>query len=429
MTYSNEESRTLTPRVRLAPAVLLCTFMVTLGLVGSPAAHAQTFSVVHNFTVAQTGFAPITGVTIDQAGNLYGTTEYGGDNDCNINSPGCGTVYRLKPSGSNWVFSQLFAFNSTDGANPRARVIFGPNHLLYGTTYYGSNVFKLGPPANFCGSISCPWTETVLHQFTESEEATGQDGEVLFDQAGNIYGNAGYGGPYGLCGAVYQLTPSGIETTIYGFQCAPDDGQGPTGNLVMDNAGNLYGTTYVGGPQTNCGENGCGTVFELSPQAGGGWTETILYFFTNGSDGSYPAGGLVMDHAGNLYGATIAGAAGGSGAVFELSPSNGGWQFRVLYSFMGTQRGQNCGPQDALAFDAAGNLYGTTLCAGTTGFGNVFELFNAGGNFTYLDLHEFNGANSGQNPASNVAFDAAGNLYGTAAGGTNGVGVVWEIAR
>jgi uncharacterized repeat protein (TIGR03803 family) len=157
---------------------------------------------------------------------------------------------------------------------------------------------------------------------------------------------------------------------------------------------------------------------------GKGWTESLLYSFDDGSNGGYPYAGLVSDQAGNLYGATGDGGSGGSGTVFELSPSGGGWTLQTLYSFSG---GSQCGPGN-ISTDSAGNLYGTTFCAGANGYGNVWELVRSSGGWMYKDLYDFAGGSDGANPNGTVTIDATGNLYGTANyGGEHNFGVVWEI--
>lgn len=405
---------------------LVITIVFVLTIVSSPAAQAQTYQVLYNFTYGHDGALPVVGLTIDQAGNLYGAAANGGNNGC---SGGCGTVFQLKHKGSGWIFNLLYGFTGgSDGYYPESKVIFGPDGSLYGATSYGGQgcngegcgtVFNLKPPPRACTSALCPWTETVLYRFAGTP-----DGEhpfyadPAFDQAGNLYGTTSSGG--NDWGIVYSLTRSGntwMENILYSFQLSPD-GQVPFDGVVPDAAGNLYGTTWGGGGF------GAGTVFQLTP-SGNGWTEKILYAFQRGSDGGLPQAGLIMDHSGNLFGATTDGGSGGGGTVFELMPQGGGWTFKLLYSFSG---GSQCGPLRSLAMDASGNLYGTTKCDGSHGYGNVFELMPSGGGWTYKDLYDFSGGTDGANPYSNVVFDAAGNLYGTAeAGGSLGHGAVWEI--
>jgi uncharacterized repeat protein (TIGR03803 family) len=340
--------------------------LTTLGLVFSTQpAPAQTFTVLHNFTVGRDGGNPLAGVTLDRAGNLYGTASIGGI--------GHGTVYQLKRSGSNWIFNTLYTFGGgdSDGNTPYARVVFGPNGTLYGTTQTGGasnagTVFNLRPQAKACPNASCLWTDTLLHSFIPGN-GDGDNplyGDLLFDQAGNIYGTAWGGGEW-AGGVVYELTPSGSESILYPF--GGTDGALLANAVIFDNAGNLYGTTVVGGL------NNYGTVFELSP-SGSGWTEKVLYSFENGNDGSFPYAGLVFDRSGNLYGATTDGGSRGGGTVFRLTPAgNGVWTFSLVFSFTGVP-GYGCGPVGTLVMDGAGNLYGATRCDGAYSYGNVFEL-------------------------------------------------------
>jgi uncharacterized repeat protein (TIGR03803 family) len=203
--------------------------------------------------------------------------------------------------------------------------------------------------------------------------------------------------------------------------------------VIFDSAGNLYGTTYSGGA------NNCGTVYELSP-SGSTWTETVLYSFQCGfgvPDGGAPVGGLIFDAAGNLYGTTNIGGTNNGGTVFELSPSGGGnWTFQVLYGlpYNGDFDFIYYGPTGSLAMDAAGNLYGTGLMDGASGSGNVFKLTPSNGSWIYTDLYDFRGP-EGAYPWGDVVLDAHGNLYGTASAGGenqcngNGCGVVWEVTQ
>jgi uncharacterized repeat protein (TIGR03803 family) len=397
---------------------------LALTVVPTPAAHAQTFTVLHSFTNGQDGAHPEAGLTIDRAGNLYGTAFYGG--------LGPGTVFKLTHKSSGWTFNPLYSFpaNEGQGANPQARVIFGPNGTLYGTTEGGGNpgggvVFNLSPPATVCKSVLCPWTERVLHNFPAYPGDGGRpgSGDLVFDQARNLYGTTILGGSAGL-GAVYKLTPSGEESVLYSF-AGGNDGSTPWSGVIFDGSGNLYGTTTEGGEGCLAG---CGTVYKMTP-SGSGWTETPIYRFTGGSDGAAPYGGLIFDQFGNLYGTTISGGIrGDGGTVFELTPnSDGSWSFSLLYSFTG-----NGGPNGSLTMDAARNLYGLTAendCPGCSTYGDVFELTPSGGGWTYINLHPFlGGYDDGVQPYGSVVLDASGNIYGTAYGwGQYGYGIVWEI--
>ena len=393
-------------------------------------AQAQTYNVVHSFT-GPDGAAPYAGLTMDRAGNFYGTTTQGGN--------GHGTVFKLAREGSNWVLTKLYSFGGgSDGATPYARVIFGPDGTLYGTTAGGGGgacsggcgtVFHLRPSPVVCRSIACPWTETILYRFTGgSDGAVPLFGDLVFDQAGNLYGTAAAGGitsgncsPAGGCGVVFELTPTHggwTETVLHSFNLDGSDGHYPNSGVIFDNSGNLYGTTVYGGTDY------AGAVYELT-HSGSGWVESILYSF--GTEGELPVGGLVMDRAGNLYGSTASGGSYQAGTIFELAPSGGNWTFTLLHTFTG-----DVGPEDSLTMDAAGNLYGTTITDGLYDAGSVFKLMPGSGGWTYVDLYDFNNDlhNAGNLPSGNVIFDSSGNLYGTAQDGGSGGngGVVWEIS-
>jgi uncharacterized repeat protein (TIGR03803 family) len=417
--------------------VLLATLLLfTLMHANSQSVQAQTFTVIHNFTGGKSGAQP-NGLTIDRDGNLYGTTVYGGTTGPNCAPKGCGTVFKLKRSGTGWVSTPLYTFiGGSDGVAPAGRVIFGPDGSLYGTTLQGGEgncqylggpytgcgtVFKLRPPARACKTAPCDWTETVLYRFTGGVDGgISSYGDLVFDQAGNIYGTTISGGS-GNGGTVYELTPSHgdcTESTLYSFTEGADGGT-PFGSVIFDSAGNLYGTTSYGG------KNDLGTVFQLAP-SGSGWAETVLYNFKNGDDGSYPFAGLIFDGFGNLYGSTISGGTGGGGTIFTLTPSNGHWTLTTIHSFTGIG-----GPAANLLMDVTGNLYGTTVIDGVHEYGSVFKLTHSNGGWAYNSFHDFTFGSDGAYPESNVVFDANGNLYGTASSGGAGCwygcGVVWEI--
>jgi uncharacterized repeat protein (TIGR03803 family) len=225
------------------------------------------------------------------------------------------------------------------------------------------------------------------------------------------------------------------ETVLYSFGAFPADGIGPTGGLLFDSAGNIYGTTNGGGPY--CGsDGGCGTVYELSPTSGGGWTETILHNFCSTGDqftcldGSHPFAGLIMDETGNLYGTTPTGGTGEWGTVFRLSPpssGNGNWTETVLWNFeMASDNGYLPG-YGKLNMDAKGNIYGTTTRGGTKNLGAVFELSPLGnGTYSFAILHSFSGPD-GAVPQYGVAIDGSGNLYGTTENGGSGKATCTDV--
>jgi uncharacterized repeat protein (TIGR03803 family) len=282
-------------------------------------------------------------------------------------------------------------------------------------------------------------TETILYDFPDQSSANTIGGSVpssglIFDSRGNLYGTTEWGGAYGP-GTVFRLAQKAgggwTERAVHSFQPLPS-GFNPYGGLTMDAAGNLYGVTQRGGDSNACGGNGCGTVFELSPTAGGGWAGKFLHRFTGvGMDGAYPNGGLILDGAGNIYGTTSLGGKGmcvqytggpvqGCGTVFELSPKpSGSWTQTIVHTFQGTVLGapavDGLVPLSGLIFDTTGNLYGTTSEGGKYGYGTVFELSpKTGGGWSQKLLHVFNESDTdGYGPDASVVFDKHGNLYGT----------------
>jgi len=379
---------------------------------GSPPATdkpASNFQVLHNFTGGGDGGFPVAAPILDPAGNLYGTTEQGGLSN--------GTVFRMKQAGSGWTLNPLFSFTGgDDGAQPAAALTLGPGGTLYGTASTGGangdgTVFSLNPPPHAPPNILAPWNETVLTAFGDSDASP--YGNLIFDQAGNIYGTTLFD--------VFELTPDGsggwTRNVLYSFGY---NGGISFGGVVMDGVGNLYGTTWGGGNSDCSYGSGCGTVFELKP-SGGSWTYNLVYAF-QGNDGEDPAGGLVMDAMGNLYGTTNNGGTAYSGTVFKLSPSGGGWTFSTIYNFTGG--GQ---PWGNLVVDSAGNLYGTTYSNVNYGPGAVFKLTPGASGWTETDLHIFSGAD-GAYPYAGVALGKDGSLYGTAAyGGSDTCGVVFKL--
>lgn len=415
----------------LPSAILILAILFVLAFVAAPAMQAQTFTVIHNF-IGGDGQSPVTGLTKDARGNFYGTTNEGGTH-------GNGTVFKLSRYGSGWVLSTLYNFaGGSDGAAPNGRIAIAADGSLYGITFSGGDndcncgtVYRLRPPIAPPKTALSQWNETVIHRFSgwSGNDGAYPQGDLTFDQAGNIYGTAGDGGNGPWNGVVYELSPSGdswTETVLHYFQ--QNNGPNPIGGVVMDRSGNLYGVTANGSSPTDCGR-----VYELSP-SGSGWTEHTLHIINCTSDGANPRGGLILDSAGSIYGTTSGGntTGGTAGAtVFELTPSQHGWSFNLLYTFPGNTYG--AGPWDKLAMDIAGNIYGTTEYEGPYNVGNIFELAPSGSAWIYNSLHDFTGRNDGGHPVSNLVFDAYGAFYGTANSGGNqcvrdgGCGVVFEM--
>ncbi len=439
-----------TNRSPIGLTVALAFFSVAL-LAGN-AWPAIEFKTLHTFTDGNDGGFPLASVIFDGSGALYGTTESGG-------VYGWGTVFKLtRLADGRWTEKVLHEFTGgEDGGYPTAELIFDQAGNLYGTTsggglahcgHAGCGVaFRLTP--NLDGS----WYQKVLYQFTEGADGGVPLSGLTFDQAGNLYGTAVFGGngahcgfPQDVgCGVVFKLTPksngSWTESVLHTFcsLAACHDGMYPLAGLIFDQAGNLYGTTQNGGIVGQCGGPGCGVVFRLTPTSRGPWKERVLHYFTGGKDGAYPGAGLIFGADGSLYGTTLRGGAVnycpniGCGVVFRLtSNQNGSWTEGVLRTFTGGRDGGI--PAANLIFDQTGNLYGTTsyggnpgLCGGL-GCGTVFKLTpNSGGRWREEVLHSFFD-HPGAIPVAGIIFDAAGILYGTTSGDIrNTHGSVFEI--
>lgn len=405
---------------------LLAVFAATL-FVTSTRAASQQESVLFSFgSVSSTqGSSPQGGLVRDAAGNLYGTTFYGGT--YYYGGYGCGTAFELSPAaGGGWTETVLHDFNCSggDGYYPQSTLIIDAAGNLYGTTYNGGTnagtVFKLSPTAG--GN----WTETILHSFdvTNSKDGAYPTAGLVSDVAGNLYGTTYGGGPYGY-GTVFEVSPGAnghwSEKLIHAFNKNGRDGINPHVVLARDAAGNLYGATQDGGAYNY------GVAFELSPSAGGGWTERLLHSFNNnGKDGWSPFSGLTLDAAGNLYGVTSEGGIQKWGTVYELTKTGANWSEKVLFSFNEGKGGST--PEAGLIFDSAGNLYGATSSGGPAGGGGVaFKLTpSTSGVWTETLLYSWGNNPLDDSPRNTLIMDEAGNLYGTTPGEI-GFGAVFEI--
>jgi len=292
-------------------------------------------TVLHNFAGGDGGQGPYAGVVRDTAGNLYGTTVYGG-------TANAGVVYRLDAQGNETV---LYSFTGgADGANPYAGVILDSAGNLYGTTYNGGQA-----NAGLVYELDAAGHETVLYSFTGGTDGAHPQAGVIRDKAGSLYGTATYGGPSGL-GVVYKLDAAGHQSVLHSF--STDDGAFPAAGVIRDSAGNFYGTTAGGGP------SGVGEVYKLDTAG----QVTVLAGLDN------PSAGVIRDSAGNLYGTSQRWFTSG-GVVFKVDTSG---NFTVLYSFTGGADGG--APVGGLFRDAAGHLYGTASYGGTNNSGVVFKM-------------------------------------------------------
>jgi len=327
-----------------------------------------TQTVLHAFTAGTDGSGPYGGLIADASGNLFGTTASGGSDGCGGSDYGCGTVFRISASGEENI---IYAFaGGNDGAYPEAAVVADKKGNLYGTTVDGGGGTQCIVQFGGCGTIfriNPRGRERILYAFSGGSDGANPQAALLIDKAGNLFGTTAYGGNTSACnqgaspgcGTVFEIAADGTEKTLYAFN-GGNDGWSPVASLVKDRSGNLYGTTEAGGSTTACNGVGCGIVFKLAPDG----TESILYDFTGGNDGAHPAAGLVRDRRGNLYGTTLAGGSGDQGTVFKLSVSG-------TLSVLNTFTGQGSAPVANLLAGPNKLLYGTTEFGSD---GTVFQV-------------------------------------------------------
>jgi uncharacterized repeat protein (TIGR03803 family) len=421
-----------------AAAISRVTLAILTGMfiLLSPNAFASQFTGLHNF-LAKPGEFPNSGLIIGPDGGFYGTTGMSGGSQC---FPLCGAVFEIKQTSTGWQYHIVHNFRGPnhDGESPIGPLLFDNVGNLYGTTSAVNStgcftrhtdcgtVFKLSPTSK--GG----WEETILYRFTGRTDGAWPAGNLVLDSAGNLYGYTLGGGNNNLCGqvcgVVYELSPgaSGWTETVLHTFTGGSDGYTPRG-LTPDTSGNLLGVAESGGTANSNCEAGCGTLFKLTPGAGG-WSLSVIYSFSGGSDGGYPISPLVFDTQGNLFGTTLLGGSvqcpNECGTVFELSPNGSGWNFSDVYSCSGSD---GADPQGIL-FDSAGNLFGAASGGKTTcGCGVLFELVPGSGNWTETVLYTFNGKSDGQFP-NPVIQDGAGHLFGTTAnGGSDNFGTIFKF--
>ncbi len=350
-----------------------------------------------------------------------------------------GKIFQVSFPAKAFTYKQLYSFTgNTDGALPNSPLVLDSQGNLYGVIStggdsYKGNVYRLSP------TQAGDWNLTVLYSFTSGSDGGYPSGGVILDQAGNLYGTTYYGGLLSECsgvgcGVVFELSPglngSWTETVLHSF--LETEGALPASQLVFGTKGILYGTTSVGGTATNCEgtpANGCGVVFRLAPSQGG-WTEATLHSF-DFTDGAYPQG--ITYHGGKLYGTTIAGGSRFVGTVFEVTPTKSGGTENVIHSFgSGADATQ---PTGAVIFGKKGTLYGSASRGGNSacnnqGCGAIFELTPSEGTWTESILHQFTGGDDGAQPYGTPILGKGGNLLGTTiSGGVSGYGVVFELPQ
>jgi uncharacterized repeat protein (TIGR03803 family) len=400
------QPRLITPNsvpLNLTPNALAILFAISLAisLISMPLAQAQTFTVLHEFGQPGDGAEPSSGVIVDPSGNVYGVTLNGG-------SFNYGIVFSLDAAGNENV---LHSFMGGDGLSPDGGLFLDGAGNIYGTTANGGTP-EAGGCAHGCGTVfkrDAAGVQNELYAFTGTTDGGAPDAALIRDAAGNFYGTGSIGGSQSCfgagCGVIFKLDAANQESVLYIFMDGTD-GKFPHG-LVSDPSGNLYGATYDGGTY------GKGGVFEVDPAS----TLTVLHSFTGGADSDNPTGHLVRDQAGNLYGTTYSGLfeAQGFGIVFKLDTRG---KLTVLHSFTEAADGEypNSLVMDAMGNLYGVTLGGGTGAGCYYGScGTVFKL-DTHGNKTVL--HNFMGSD-GQLPNS-LSIDKAGNLYGTTLGGGKG---------
>src|SRR5580704_3799948 len=439
----------------------LAVAAVTLGLAASSLCAGQE-TVLHTFVNTSDGSAPGGGLSFDTKGNLFGTTASSG-----VGEAIDGTVFEMTPKASGgFTFHTIHTFSQAmgDGANPGSAVVLDAEGNLYGTAPNGGDgcgiVYELSP------TKSGKWKENILHKFdSNGMDGCNPSGRLIFDQAGNLFGGTfnGGGGISNLfcnngCGTTYKLHLANgkwTETALHRFTGKGTDGWNPSGSLAFDKAGNLWGATFLGGvgKSSTCGgTNGagfCGTVFELTPNANGTWTESTLYSFVDASTGWNSFSGLILDQAGDLIGTTENGGSALQGTVFKITPKGKGKvEESLIHEFAGEADGAF--PNSGLTPDAAGVLYGVVSNGGGTAFtcfensgggcGIVYKLApNSDGTWTETILYSFLGGADGAEPGDDrLAFDANGDIFGSAGSGGDfnagcpgnvpgGCGVVFKV--
>jgi len=438
-----------------------CLWLLLTALAISPFARAATWQeqVLYSFQGGSDGAVPAGGVVFDRSGNLYGATtdgnQYGELGVVYELSPPA-------KKGDPWTESLIYQFlgkkDYNDGMNPVGGLVIDGAGNLYGTTAYGGSggcillgvlygcgtVYELSPPRQKGGQ----WTEAILYSFQGDKDGYFPWGTLTFDAKGNLYGATQFGGGKGNtcnefyggnCGTVFEMSPPKqqgghwTERVLHSF-AGGADGANPNGGPVLDTKGAIYGTTFSGGNQ-GCKTSyslGCGAVFKLGPTTtrGSKWTEKLLHTFTGNSDGAAPDGNLIFDGSGGLYGCAGGGGGHSRGVVFHLVAHRDTWSISILYDFLGNRYGQD--PTSGLLRDANGNLYGES--GGGVG-GLVYRLKRSNGRWSFAALYDFGGNGDGDSPAGGLERDSSGDLFGTTLYGgtgqncgTGGCGTAFQVS-
>ena len=384
-------------------------------------ARAGTTSVIYSFEGGADGEYADTDLVRDASGNLFGTTVQGGDH-------GSGTVWELHPNGDGtWTHTVLYSFTGgVDGGEPYKGVTLDASGNLYGTAVTGGG----GGCEGGCGVAyrltngGGTWTQSVIHTFTGGDDSSGPGAGLTIDDSGNIYGMAPTGGKF-FAGTIFEMQPAKGGTykfkVIHAFTGGKDGIGGSAGRLVPRD-GELFGAATAGGV------NGAGTIYQLSPTGRGKWKFKTLYAFRGSLDAGFPYGGLAFDALGNIFGTTYYDGANDVGAVYELSQKNNGmWKERVLYSFDGGSDGN--GSIANVNFDTDGNMYGTTSEGGSDGDGVIFRLAPGRKNsWTESIAHNFAGPPDGAYAYNGMVGDGANNFFGaTVHGGADDEGAIYQF--
>jgi hypothetical protein len=454
---------------------VFCICAAIFLLLSASSAQQLQEQLLYSFQGGTDGSTPVGAIVFGKQGNLYGATSFAASPSC-AGVGGCGMVYQLSPpiiNGDPWTETILHVFKGNafgDGGGPEGGLVMDAEGNLYGTTAYNGTglcrlggvvgcgvVYEMSPPAQPGGS----WTETVIYSFQGGNDGYYPRGDLVFDEAGNLYGATAYGGGKGSncgdslypnCGTVFELSPpqtkggSWTEKVLYSFSglvpwAIAADGSEPNGGLAFDNEGNIFGTAARGGSMiAACGGEGelcgCGAVFELiaPKQNGGAWTEDILYRFQGGLvDGAGPNGNLIII-GDKIYGTTYSGGGSQAGIFYSVQHVNDRWVKTTLYTFLNDPSPNR--PEGGLMAIKDGYLVGAAVDGGANLAGALVQLTppKPGGKWGLVDLYDFERPPAAAVPLGKLVPGRRDDFYGiTQVGGTGqacngGCGTVYEVS-